>query len=175
MIVTSGYGKNEIYGPKSDCRYFTDINKRTDNKLVKSYPCSNRPVICEQCDTSYWSYNLVEHYSKSHPCLECPLECDSVRYDVSISFSKIIPEGYIKFLKENDLLSFLNPKFKLSTENDSKNLATISVFYNDLEYTRISQLPKMDFFDLISLLPYFPPSTPSVKVEQLLHGLSGKK
>ena len=72
LIVTSGYGKNAIYGPKSDCRYFTDISKRTDNKLVKSYPCSNRPVICEQCDTCYWSYNLVEHYRKSHPCLECP-------------------------------------------------------------------------------------------------------
>jgi hypothetical protein len=27
---------------------------------------------------------------------------------------------------------------------------------------------------LISLLPYFLPSTPSVKVEQLLHGLRGK-
>ncbi len=93
---------------------------------------------------------LMEQNFKGNITLECPLECDSVRYDVSISFSKIIPEGYIKFLKENDLLSFLNPKFKLSTENDSKNLATISVFYNDLEYTRISQLPKMDFFDLIS-------------------------
>jgi hypothetical protein len=30
-------------------------------------------------------------------------------------------------------------------------------------------------YDLISLLPYFPPSTPSVNVEQLLHGLRGKK
>jgi hypothetical protein len=30
-------------------------------------------------------------------------------------------------------------------------------------------------YHLISLLPYFCPSTPSVKVEQLLHGLRGKK
>jgi hypothetical protein len=29
-------------------------------------------------------------------------------------------------------------------------------------------------YDLISLLPFFPPSTSSVK-EQLLHGLRGKK
>jgi hypothetical protein len=50
---------------------FTDISKRTDNRLVKYYPCSNRPVICEQCNTCHWLYNLVEHYSKSHPCLEC--------------------------------------------------------------------------------------------------------
>ena len=30
-------------------------------------------------------------------------------------------------------------------------------------------------YDLISLLPYFPPITLSLKVEQLLHGLMGKK
>ena len=93
---------------------------------------------------------LMEQNFKGNSTLECPLECDSVRYDVSISFSKIILEGYKNYLKENDLLSFLNPKFKLLTENDSKNLAAINIFYNDLEYTRISQLPKMDFFDLIS-------------------------
>jgi hypothetical protein len=29
-------------------------------------------------------------------------------------------------------------------------------------------------YDLISILPYFPPSTSSVKVEKLLHGLRGK-
>ncbi len=30
------------------------------------------------------------------------------------------------------------------------------------------------FYDLISLVPYFSPSTPSVKLEELLHGLRGK-
>ncbi len=30
-------------------------------------------------------------------------------------------------------------------------------------------------YDFISLLPYFPPMTPSLKVEHLLHGLMGKK
>ena len=66
MIVTSGYGKNEIYGPKSDCRYFTDINKRTDNKLVKSYPCSNRPVKCDHCEEIYWTYNMETHHLAAH-------------------------------------------------------------------------------------------------------------
>ena len=27
--------------------------------------------MCEQCDMCYWSYNLVERYNKSHPCLQC--------------------------------------------------------------------------------------------------------
>jgi hypothetical protein len=120
-------------------KYLNITNKIDDWMTVFSKKSHSKTLI-----------KLMEQNFKGNFTLECPLECDSVRYDVSISFSKIIPEGYIKFLKENDLLSFLNPKFKLSTENDSKNLATISVFYNDLEYTRISQLPKMDFFDLIS-------------------------
>ncbi len=29
-----------------------------ENKFVKSYPCSNRPVICKQCQDCYWSLNL---------------------------------------------------------------------------------------------------------------------
>jgi hypothetical protein len=54
----------------------------------------------------------------------------------------------------------------------------ISYIFPQLEYA--DTVPKKDCvqrekYDLISLLPYFPPSTPSVKVEELLHGLRGKK
>ena len=77
LVVTSGYGRNVKYGPRSDCEYYTDISKRADNKFVKSYPCSNRPVKCEQCETVYWSYNLTAHYSKTHPNIECPTQISS--------------------------------------------------------------------------------------------------
>ena len=72
LEITSGYGNKTIYGPKSDCSYYTDISKRADNKFVKSYPCSNRPVICEQCQDCYWSYNLTEHYKIKHAGIMCP-------------------------------------------------------------------------------------------------------
>ncbi len=49
LEIISGYGNTRVYGPKSDCSYCTDISKWAENKFVKSYPCSNRPVICEQC------------------------------------------------------------------------------------------------------------------------------
>ncbi len=49
LEITSGYGNKTVYGPKSDCSYYTDISKRAEKKFVKSYPCSNRLVICEQC------------------------------------------------------------------------------------------------------------------------------
>jgi hypothetical protein len=38
LEITSGYGNKTVYGPKSDCCYYTDISKRAENKFVKSYP-----------------------------------------------------------------------------------------------------------------------------------------
>ena len=72
LVVTSGCGKRVVYGPKSDCNYFTEISKRLDNRFVKSYPCSNRPVLCEQCQSYYWSYNLDVHYKQLHVGIQCP-------------------------------------------------------------------------------------------------------
>ena len=60
------------YGPKSDFSYYTDISKRAENKFVKSYPCSNRPVICGQYQDCYWSYNLTEHYKFELAGIMCP-------------------------------------------------------------------------------------------------------
>jgi hypothetical protein len=65
----------------------------------------------------------------------CPLECDSIKYDTSISFTKF---------SENEFLSL----FELN--GTVNNLISIDIYYENLEYTRISQLPKMDFFDMIS-------------------------
>jgi hypothetical protein len=72
LEITSGCGNETVYGPKSDCSYYTDISKRAENKFVKSYPCSNRPVICVQCQDCYWSYNLTEHYKIKHAGIMCP-------------------------------------------------------------------------------------------------------
>ena len=36
LEITSGYGNKTVYGPKSDCSYYTDISKRVENKFVKS-------------------------------------------------------------------------------------------------------------------------------------------
>ena len=79
---------------------------------------------------------------------ECPLECDSVKYDLSISFTKLIVERVVSLA--NELGGIVNPKFKMLTEKDSQDLVFVNVFYKDLDYTSISQLPKMDFFDLVS-------------------------
>lgn len=67
----------------------------------------------------------------------CPLECDSISYEVISSFNRL-PSDRIYF------------PFKNLTINDSKNLVFFNIFYTDLKYTSISEIVKMYVLDLIS-------------------------
>jgi hypothetical protein len=140
---------NFTYSQKDCFDYYLgrEMNKHLNitNKIENSMTVLSKNFHASELLIKVMEQNINTNYS-----IECPLECDSVRYDESISFSKLILERHINFLKQNNLLRFINPKYGLLTENDSKNFAIINVFYKNLEYTRISQLPKIDFFDLIS-------------------------
>ena len=73
-------------GPKSDCDYFTEISKRNDNRQVVPL-LVNIPVLCEQCQGYYWSYNLDVHYKQIHVVFQCP-EQISQEEKVFIIFTK---------------------------------------------------------------------------------------
>jgi hypothetical protein len=140
---------NFTYSQKDCFDYYLgrEMNKHLNitNKIENSMTVLSKNFHAAELLIKVMEQNINTNYS-----IECPLECDSVAYDLSISFSKLILERHINFLKQKNLLRFINPKYGLLTENDSKNFAIINVFYKNLEYTRISQLPKIDFFDLIS-------------------------
>jgi len=65
-------------------------------------------------------------------CLSlCPLECDSIKYDLSYSFTK--------------------PPVSINSSNTSSNdYFVLNVYYERLHYTNIHQVSKMDEWDLIS-------------------------
>jgi len=56
---------------------------------------------------------------------DCPLECDSIEYETSLSFNKFIT-------------------------NNTDNIVSFILFYTSLDYTMIDQISKMDGYDLIS-------------------------
>jgi hypothetical protein len=35
LEITSGYENKTVYGPESDCSYYTDISKRAENKFIR--------------------------------------------------------------------------------------------------------------------------------------------
>jgi hypothetical protein len=65
-------------------------------------------------------------------CFDCPEECDSIQYDISHSFAKI--------LTQNEL--FNNVQIE--------NYVFFNVYYGNLQYTVIDQIAQMNVFDLIS-------------------------
>ncbi len=75
----------------------------------------------------------------------CPLECDSIKYEIT-PYLRLINafNGNIT----NSLFQF-SDTFK-TYENVTKTFYSISVYYEDLKYTLISQEPKIELFGLIS-------------------------
>jgi hypothetical protein len=65
----------------------------------------------------------------------CPLECDSIKYETSISFTKF---------SKNEFKTL----FEINGSTDG--LIWVDIYYENLEYTSITQLPKMNVLDLIS-------------------------
>ena len=70
FLKLSGSLENGTYHPESHCKYFYKFSYK--KKSVKSYPCTNKPVACEQCKGVFWSYSLADHYRKSHFGVVCP-------------------------------------------------------------------------------------------------------
>ncbi len=65
----------------------------------------------------------------------CPLECDSIKYEVFNSFTKISDNEFKNLFEINASMN---------------NVIWANIYYDNLEYTSISQLPHMDILDLIS-------------------------
>ena len=78
----------------------------------------------------------------------CPLECDSISYAIT-GYNEPIPinSGNISNSTRNSYSSL--EKFD-TYEEVSKHFIVIYVYYKELEYTLISQVPKTEIFGFIS-------------------------
>ena len=82
----------------------------------------------------------------------CPLECDSISYEISTSFSKFPKQQYAYELKNNSIINSKYSNLNLSIDDIQKNVIAFNVYYKDLKYTKITQTAKMNIEDLISHL-----------------------
>ena len=79
----------------------------------------------------------------------CPLECESINYSVRMSFADYPNPRYAN---EAVLNSPMKSQISNNTTYDilKKSMVSINVFYSDLKYTSVSQIPKLSLEDLIS-------------------------
>ena len=108
-------------------------------------PCIN----FTQHECYYNAFHDLYDDSKYNECFDnCPLECETVDYSVSISNS-ISPARsfYEKTLKNNPIVK--NSNNSLDYDTMKSQFAYISLYVGDLRYTKIQEIPNFTFIDLI--------------------------
>ena len=60
----------EFSKPFSNCKYHVNFSLKPAERSTRSKPCTNRPIKCELCDVTMWSYNIEPHYLVSHPDMD---------------------------------------------------------------------------------------------------------
>jgi hypothetical protein len=94
-------------------------------------------------------------YEKLDYCNEqCPLECDSISYEISTSSLDFPTRNWFNFIFENSTAyiksfeSIMNRTLTYESFKES-NLA-LNIFYPSLKYTQLTESPKTSLIDLVS-------------------------
>jgi hypothetical protein len=93
-------------------------------------------------------YTLFSKNDMQQLCDECPLECDEIAYEYSLSMSDFPVDQLVNSLFED--VSFKNSYFQDSLEKTKQKAVGFRVFFNRLKYTFISEKPKTSITDLIA-------------------------
>ena len=125
------------------------------NKLNSSNKCDSVNEV--QCGLSLTeSFFKKNIYKICSPY--CPLECNDITYSLSVSHSDFPNPNYAEILKKKPIIQSKFQKSKVFTNESlivdnnelKKSIAAITIYYDDLKYTLISQIPKMSFEDLLA-------------------------
>ena len=117
------------------------------DKLNGNTTCMNSKQT--ECSTRIWKLFLASNFNTICSSI-CPLECDSMTYRFSLSFSDYPNKLYSQKLINNPILASKFPNNSISYNQIKRSVVSMNVYYNELSYTLISQQPKMQLFDLIS-------------------------
>jgi hypothetical protein len=110
-------------------------------------PCLNiTDLICVA--NSYNNFNLDECQANS-----CPLECDSTTFDLSLSSLEYPDEKtyeLFRIVRNLDSVYLNEYNLTLTYELLKSNVAIITVYYPNLQYTEITESPKTTLYDLFT-------------------------
>ena len=121
---------------KCECYYLQFDNPfLSSNLLNQTRPCfTPSDIIC--VENAFYQVDVVKCASEY-----CPLECESILYDTSVSS--------IIFPTVNDL-SFSNIPLSVPYEELRLKYLTFNIYYSQLEYTLLQEIPAINLATLIS-------------------------
>jgi hypothetical protein len=122
-------------------KYF-NISKKIDS-LLNTYFKLTSLNISSQDLINFFSTKVINIAKLCYQ--ECPLECDSIDYQYSVSSVDMDIEQFLQYILQSNginLLDFLN--------NNNENFISIRIYYDKASYTRINEIPKIEIVDLIA-------------------------
>jgi len=138
------YSQNECIYECTKFKYRESTDYNCNCTYLSIYDCISLPLneSVRRC-----AYEFLKNFQKKLPtetCAEyCPQECVLSSYVISHYLEPILAIGKI------NNHSFKYPEFN-TYENVTRSFFSINVFFENLDYTLISQKPKLEMFELIS-------------------------
>ena len=114
-------------------------------KILNTSSCLNLTQL-ECANTEYLSF--VESDIDSLCSEYCPLECDSQYFEYKISTNYFPTASYTNILS-------LNPAVAAHSDADEdfgKKILALNIYYDNLQYSLLSEAPKTSIFDIIAII-----------------------
>jgi hypothetical protein len=117
-------------------------------KLFNSKPCLNQSEI--ECTEKLY-YEFIENDYIKKKCIQfCPLECDSISYQLSTSTSTYPTEIYAKILMTRPQIQKYFANETVTYEKLRETLVALDINYADMKYTIISEISSRTLIDLVA-------------------------
>lgn len=105
------------------------------------------------CNLNYFLKFFDGNNLKTKCGSQCPLECNSETFRLTISSSSYPTRAYADQLVNysgDALANFYPDRSQVTYEQLKENILAINVYFTDMKYTSIEELEKMSFVDLVS-------------------------
>ena len=108
-------------------------------------PLYGNASLCMNESQIFCSYSYYNSDLRKQCTLECPLECDYATYDWTLSTLDYPTKQFYEETKAT-----INTSFASDFEEVKRTHLALNIFYPSLEYTELSEVPKISFADLVS-------------------------
>ena len=143
---------------QADCFDFC-VKEYIFEKCNCNHSESNHPDELIDCHTkeeldcfSKISKNMNQSFLEDGNCIkECPIECDSVQYQMTISQIDYPTEELADLMKQDPIIrGKFNHSIPLTYKDLKKSLASLNIYYDELGYKIIKELPAQYLLSLVS-------------------------
>jgi hypothetical protein len=128
-----------------ECNCYTNLF----NKLNGTIECLS--FLQVKCSLIIWVSFVSDDYILKNCIQYCPLECDSITYQISTSFSYFPSYNYAKnLLMTNPMITTKFQNETLTYDLIKQSVLSLNVYYDKLSYIQISKDAKIEIVDLVS-------------------------